>query len=54
MQKVIGSNPIEPTDPFFRLIYIMDKIKITFPDGNSREFDKGITALKIAESISSA
>ena len=31
----------------------MDKIKITIPDGNSREFDKGITALKIAESISS-
>ena len=31
----------------------MDKIKITFPDGNSREFDKGISAYKIAESISS-
>ena len=31
----------------------MNKIKITFPDGNSREYDKGITALKIAESISS-
>ena len=52
MQKVIGSNPIEPTDPYLRLIFIMNKIKITFPDGNSREYDKGITALKIAESIS--
>jgi threonyl-tRNA synthetase len=31
----------------------MEKIKITFPDGNSKEFDKGITAVKIAESISS-
>jgi threonyl-tRNA synthetase len=30
----------------------MDKIKITFPDGNSREYDKGISAFKIAESIS--
>jgi threonyl-tRNA synthetase len=30
----------------------MDKIKVTFPDGNSREYDKGITAYKIAESIS--
>ena len=30
----------------------MDKIKVTFPDGNSREFEKGITAYKIAESIS--
>jgi threonyl-tRNA synthetase len=31
----------------------MNKIKIFFPDGNSREYDEGITALKIAESISS-
>jgi threonyl-tRNA synthetase len=31
----------------------METIKITFPDGNSKEFDKGITAIKIAESISS-
>jgi threonyl-tRNA synthetase len=31
----------------------MEKIKVTFPDGNSREFDEGITAIKIAESISS-
>ncbi len=31
----------------------MDKIIITFPDGNSKEFDKGITAFQIAESISS-
>ncbi|GBD87298.1 threonine--tRNA ligase 1 [bacterium BMS3Abin03] len=30
----------------------MNKIKITFPDGNSKEFDNGITALQIAESIS--
>jgi threonyl-tRNA synthetase len=30
----------------------MDKIKITFPDGNFKEYDKGITAIKIAESIS--
>ena len=31
----------------------MEKIKVTFPDGNSKEFEKGITAIKIAESISS-
>ena len=31
----------------------MENIKITFPDGNSKEYDKGITAIKIAESISS-
>jgi threonyl-tRNA synthetase len=31
----------------------MDNIKVTFPDGNSKEFEKGITAIKIAESISS-
>src|ERR1035437_404487 len=30
----------------------MDKIKITFPDGNFREYDKGISAYKVAESIS--
>ncbi|GAB4296789.1 MAG: threonine--tRNA ligase [Ignavibacteriaceae bacterium] len=30
----------------------MDKIKITFPDGSIREYEKGITGLKIAESIS--
>ena len=30
----------------------MDKIKITFPDGSSKEFDKGISAYKVAESIS--
>src|SRR5690606_19887854 len=28
------------------------KIKITFPDGNSKEFDKGISAYQIAQSIS--
>jgi threonyl-tRNA synthetase len=31
----------------------MSKIKITFPDGNVKEFDKGVTGYKIAESISS-
>jgi threonyl-tRNA synthetase len=30
----------------------MNKIKITFPDGNIKEFDSGITAFSIAESIS--
>ncbi len=30
----------------------MDKIKITFPDGNVKEFEQGISAFKIAESIS--
>ncbi len=30
----------------------MNKIKITFPDNSIREFDKGITALEIAEFIS--
>tara|TARA_Y100001970_G_scaffold135700_1_gene167101 strand:+ start:9904 stop:11829 length:1926 start_codon:yes stop_codon:yes gene_type:complete len=29
-----------------------DKIIVTFPDGNKKNFDKGITALAIAESIS--
>ncbi len=29
------------------------KIKITFPDGSVREYDKGVTGLQIAESISS-
>ncbi|MBO5874342.1 MAG: TGS domain-containing protein, partial [Rikenellaceae bacterium] len=28
-------------------------IKITFPDGTIREYEKGITALQIAEKISS-
>src|SRR5574344_3057737 len=28
-------------------------IKITFPDGSSREYEKGVTGLQIAESISS-
>ncbi len=31
----------------------MDKIKITFPDGTTKEFDKGVTGFQIAESISS-
>ncbi len=30
----------------------MDKIKITFPDGSVKEFEKGITPLAIAEAIS--
>ncbi len=30
----------------------MDKIKITFPDGSSREFEQGTSAYKVAESIS--
>ena len=30
-----------------------DKIKITFPDGSTKEFEKGTTGYKIAESISS-
>ena len=30
----------------------MNKIKIKFPDGNTREFEKGVTALQIAQSIS--
>lgn len=30
----------------------MSKIKITFPDGNAKEFEQGISGLQIAESIS--
>ncbi len=30
----------------------MEKIKITFPDGSVKEFDKGISSLEIAKSIS--
>ena len=30
----------------------MNKIKITFPDGSSKEFEEGITPLEIAEAIS--
>jgi threonyl-tRNA synthetase len=30
----------------------MSKIKVTFPDGNIKEFDKGISGYEIAESIS--
>jgi len=30
----------------------MDKIKLTFPDGNIKEYDKGITAYQVADSIS--
>jgi len=31
----------------------MENIKITFPDGNSKEFKKGVTGYEVAESISS-
>jgi threonyl-tRNA synthetase len=30
----------------------MEKIKITFPDGNTKEFDKSVTGKQVAESIS--
>jgi len=30
----------------------MDKIKITFPDNSSKEFDKGVTGFQVAQSIS--
>jgi len=30
----------------------METIKITFPDGSQKEFEKGITGLQIAQSIS--
>ena len=30
----------------------MDQIKIKFPDGNTKEFDKGTTTEDIAQSIS--
>ena len=30
----------------------MDNIKVTFPDGSIKEFEKGISAYSIAESIS--
>ncbi len=33
-------------------IGIMEKIKITFPDGSVREFEKGVTPAEIAEAIS--
>ena len=42
----------EYTPIFFIKSIMSDKILITFPDGNSKEFDKGISAFKIAESIS--
>ena len=31
----------------------MEKIKITFPDSNTKDFDSGTTGMQIAESISS-
>ena len=34
------------------IIKMMDMIKITFPDGSVREFEQGVTGLRIAESIS--
>ena len=30
----------------------MSEIKISFPDGNVKEFDRGVTAEEIAQSIS--
>ena len=60
MQKVIGSNPIEPTiqfggnSDFFLYIRLrsMNTITVTFPDGNSKEFEAGLSAFEIAKSIS--
>lgn len=58
MQKVRGSTPLEPTQnlpefsPFFFILNDMNKIKISFPDGSSKEFDKGLTPYHVAESIS--
>ena len=43
----------EYTPIFFIKKIMNDKILITFPDGISKEFDKGISTFKIAESISS-
>ncbi len=37
---------------FGKNFFTMEKIKITFPDGAIREYNKGITALEIAQSIS--
>ena len=31
----------------------MDKVKITFPDGTTKEFEKGVSGFQIAESVSS-
>ena len=58
MQKVKGSNPLEPTffsefTPFFFIRNMNEKVKIKFPDGSEKEFENGITPLQIAESISS-
>ncbi len=58
MQKVIGSNPIEPTQiggssVFFCLERDMEIIKIKLPDGSVREFEKGVTPFEIAQKISS-
>lgn len=58
MQKVKGSNPLEPTyhteftPIFFKLTELMDKIKITLPDGSVREYEKGVTPYEVAKSIS--
>jgi threonyl-tRNA synthetase len=38
--------------PIFFVLRTMAKIKITFPDGNSKEYDSGVTGLQIAEGIS--
>ena len=29
----------------------MSRISLTFPDGNARQFDKGVTATEVARSI---
>ncbi len=56
MVEVTGSSPVGPTCPnrnLFRFFLFMRNIKISFPDNTSREFESGVTGLKIAESISS-
>ena len=40
--------------PIKQKTYIVDMIKITFPDGSVREYEQGVTGLQIAESISPA
>ncbi|MEJ2019260.1 MAG: TGS domain-containing protein, partial [Maritimibacter sp.] len=32
----------------------MSQISLTFPDGNSKSFDEGVTAAEVAASISSS
>ncbi len=63
MEEVIGSNPIGPTrsgvnrigevsDFFYLSKRRCSTISITFPDGDSRQYEQGITGLRIAEGIS--